>query len=277
MLGYKLFTAQHNSNSTFILATQNKIRLIDKITNFSLRFLQGRCISLLTEKCYAPTPDCFEIAVRFMGVQRQKCSLRSLGVDTELFHPIQNPEEEEQRQKLRECFGFSSDDIVCIYTGRLTEGKNPRLLAQAISQLVFEGRPYKGMFVGNGCQKDEIISYKDCVVNPLVEYLELAKFYQIADVAVYPVEYTTSMLEAAACGLPLIISNRIQAKERIEGNGLVYRENDLQDLINKLKKFQNPNERARLGLNGAKKMRQKFSWQAVAHRTLKDFEQAIQG
>jgi glycosyltransferase involved in cell wall biosynthesis len=276
ILGYKLFTAQHNSISTFILASQNKIRLIDKIINFSLRFSQGRFISLFTEKCYPPTPDCLEIAVRFMGVQRQKCSLRSLGVDTEVFHPVRNRKEETQRRILRKHFGFSQDDIVCIYTGRLTYSKNPLCLAQAISNLLSVGRPFKGLFIGNGSQEAQIKSYEGCLVHPFVKYLDLTKYYQLADVAVYPVEYTTSMLEAAACGLPLVISNRIQAKERIEGNGLTYAENDLQDLIHTLKKLENIDERSRLGLAGNQKMRQNFSWLAVASKTLNDFQKSFQ-
>jgi glycosyltransferase involved in cell wall biosynthesis len=274
-LGYKLFTAQHNSNSTFFLATQYKISLLDKIKNFFLRFLQGRIISCFTEKCYPPTPDCLEIAVRFMGVHRQKCSLRPLGVDTELFHPIQTVEEDKNRQELRKLYGFGPDDIVCIYTGRLTYGKNPLCLAQAISMLIAAGRPFKALFVGNGRQKTEIESYEGCVVHPFVKYLELKKYYQIADVAVYPVEYTTSMLEAAACGLPLVISNRIQAKERIEGNGLTYAENDPQDLMYTLKKLENSDERSRLGIVGSQKMDQSFSWLIVARQTLGDFQNSL--
>lgn len=276
LLGYKLFTAQHNSNSTFFLATQDKISLTDEIKNFFLRFSQGRVISFFTEKCYPPTPDCLEIAVRFMGVHRQKCSLRPLGVDTELFHPIRTRDEDKKRQVLRKHFGFRPDDIVCIYTGRLTYGKNPLCLAQAVSNLLAAGRPFKGLFVGNGRQKADIESFEGCVVHPFVKYLELTKYYQIADVAVYPVEYTTSMLEAAACGLPLVISNRIQAKERIEGNGLTYAENDPQDLIHTLKKLEDIGERSRLGLAGTQKMNQSFSWLNVAGRTLNDFQNSFQ-
>jgi glycosyltransferase involved in cell wall biosynthesis len=84
------------------------------------------------------------------------------------------------------------------------------------------------------------------------------------------------MLDAAASGLPIVVSNRIQARERFDGNGLTYNENDQQDLIHTLKKLEDAVERLRLGQTGAEKMSQQFSWSVVARRTLNDFEQALQ-
>ena len=74
----------------------------------------------------------------------------------------------------------------------------------------------------------------------------------------------------------MVISNRIQAKERIEGNGLTYAENDPQDLIHTLKKLEDIGERSRLGLAGTQKMNQSFSWLNVAGRTLNDFQNSFQ-
>ena len=39
------------------------------------------------------------------------------------------------------------------------------------------------------------------------------------------------MLDAAACGLPVVVNDTLRATERINGNGLQYRLNDVDDLV----------------------------------------------
>ena len=84
------------------------------------------------------------------------------------------------------------------------------------------------------------------------------------------------MLDAAAIGLPIVVSDRIQARERVDGNGLTYAENNIEDLTATLKLLEDSGERLRLGQAGAAKMKSQFSWLAIAHRTLRDFERALQ-
>jgi glycosyltransferase involved in cell wall biosynthesis len=210
-----------------------------------------------------------------MGVAANKCVLRPLGVDTELFKPIVSDTEKEKRLHMRTQLGFSPEDIICIYTGRLTHRKNPLCLAQAIELLAAKGLPFKAFFVGNGPQEEILRSFpKSCVVHPLVNYFDLPTYYQLADIAVWPVEYTTSMLEAAACGIPIVINENIQARERVEGNGMTYKENDPTDLARSLALLGDAERRKQLGQMGAQKMVDHFSWKAVAQRTLSDFEHA---
>jgi glycosyltransferase involved in cell wall biosynthesis len=60
---------------------------------------------------------------------------------------------------------------------------------------------------------------------------ELVGYYSAADVGVWPLECSIGMQEAMSCGLPVIISDKIGAPERISnGNGLAYREGDIEDL-----------------------------------------------
>ena len=83
------------------------------------------------------------------------------------------------------------------------------------------------------------------------------------------------MLDAAACGLPLIISDGVVYREHVEGNGLVYRMNDLNDLVTKLLELESPDVRVRLGAHGAEKMRSEFSWDFVARRRISHYRQAL--
>jgi len=275
-LGYKLFTGNHYHASVFPLANKrlppwNKELLRCRIT----RSLPGRLVSLFTERCYAITSDCADVAVRFFGVPKKKIEICPLGVDTELFRPIFSQEERQQRAKLRKRLGFSDSDIVCIYTGRLGEDKNPLLLARAVANLKVARESFRGLFVGNGVQADAIRSCPRCVIHPFVPVRELGDFYRAADIGVWPTQESTSMLDAAACGLPIVANNTMTAPERLEGSGLAYKLNDAEDLVRTLLTLRNQETRNRLGSYGAQKMARNFSWECVARRRLRDYEATL--
>ena len=83
------------------------------------------------------------------------------------------------------------------------------------------------------------------------------------------------MLDAAACGIPIVVNDTLRATERIEGNGLTYRLDDLEDLIRVLASLKEQPDRERLGRCGAKRMCSLFSWESIAQRRLRDYETAF--
>jgi glycosyltransferase involved in cell wall biosynthesis len=85
------------------------------------------------------------------------------------------------------------------------------------------------------------------------------------------------MLDAAACGLPIVVNDTLAAVERIQGNGRTYRINDVPSLVAALKTLESPEERRRLGNNGAAKMSKQFSWTAIARVRLEYYRRAIEG
>jgi len=276
--GYKLFTGSHFHASIFPLANKdlswwNHERLVCTLT----RATPGRLVGLVTEKCYTIAEDCADIAVRFFGVPEKKTVICPLGVDTELFRPASGEGERLERDGLREKLGFLESDIVCIYTGRLNDDKNPLLLAQAIAELQRRGERFRGLFLGDGTQLDAIRAQAGCVTHPFVPVQELAGFYRATEIGVWPAQESMSMLDAAACGLPIVVNDTISVAERTEGNGLLYKLNDLQDLVRVLLELRDPGVRRRLGSAGASKMARDFSWDSVARRRLNDYQAALRG
>jgi glycosyltransferase involved in cell wall biosynthesis len=275
-LGYRLFTGNHYHASVFPLANKAVAWWnVESLRCAATRALPGRAVSLLTEKCYAIAPDCADVAVRFFGVPRKKIEVCSLGVDTDLFRPISTEKDQRARLELRKRLGFAESDIVCIYTGRFGEDKNPLLLAQSVAHLAVKGEPFRGLFVGKGIQGEAIQLCAGCTTHPFVPVDELGDFFRAADVGVWPAQESLSMLDGAACGLPIVANHTMTAKERIEGNGLFYSLNDREDLIRVLLQLLDPQTRVQLGSFGARKMAQEFSWEAVAKRRLQDYQVAL--
>ncbi len=266
-LGYKYFTANHIVASVFPLYHKDKNNYFKKALFFVTRTIPGKLIAQITSRCYPATIDALEIAVKYYGVPTSKAKLVPLGVDTDFFYPLKMA----NRETIRTGFGIGASDLLCIYTGRFTEGKNPLLLAKAIHKLVEMNEPFKALFLGDGPQKEEIKKLKGCIVHDFIPYHELPEFYRISDIGVWPRQESTSMLDATACGLPIIISNRVQAKERIEGNGLTYIENEVDDLVTQLLMMKDNRIRNKFSEYGVEKIKNHFSWQCIAKEREKDY------
>jgi glycosyltransferase involved in cell wall biosynthesis len=272
LYGYKLFTANHTVASVFPLFQQGKGGSLHKTLFFISRTIPGKLVSMFTSLCFPATIDALDIAVKYYGIPKDKVKLASLGVDTDFFCPAPaTANTTENREAKRRALGINSDEILCIYTGRFTEGKNPLCFAQAINKLVERNEPFKALFMGDGPQVDAIRKNKGCIVHEFVPYHQLPSFYTIADIGVWPRQESTSMIDAAACGIPIVISNRVQATERVEGNGFTYIENDVDDMVNTLLKLKDNELRKQLATHGVNKIQTSYSWDKIAKERAKDY------
>lgn len=244
--------------------------LKDRRNSFNSRL---RFINDTTSRSYPIAEDVAGIAMSRYKVPADKIRVQSLGVDTQAFCPPETPDQRAAGEERRKAFGFTKDDIVCIYTGRFTRDKNPHCLAEAIDLLSGEGLPFKGLFVGNGPEEDieYLRSMRGCQVGPFVKAKELPAFYWSADIGVWPREESTSQLDAAATGLPLILSDQIKVTERVDGNGLLYAEGNAPDLARALRALLDPAVRSRMSAIGISNVRERFSWESIARTRLKDY------
>lgn len=275
-LGYRLFSGCHYHASVFRLAQSKATRFHpQRLRCYLERGLHGRMVSWATEKYYAISPDCAEVAERFFGVPKSKLEVCPLGVDTEIFHPVSGSEESAERTALRQRLGFRDGEIVCVYSGRFSADKNPLLLARAIAGLAASKELYRGLFIGNGAQAEAIAQCPGCIMHPFVPMRELGAFYRASEIGVWPAQESMSMLDALACGLPLVANDTMNAPERLQGCGLQYRLGDLDDLVRSLRLLGDAALRDRLGFEGARRMRQEFSWEAIAARRLEDYSAAL--
>lgn len=275
-LNFKLFSAAHTTISVFPLARRvTRLWDIEWISNLVARAIPGRIVSAFTETCYAATSDCAEVAARFYGMPKRKIVIAPLGVDTDNFYPATTADMLRERASTRAGLGFSEEQIVCIYTGQFTAAKNPIILARAVAVRRAHGDAVRGLFIGNGAQRDDIAACDGCVVLPFRPHRELPRYYRAADIGIWPTQESMSMLDAAACGLPIVVNDTLLAKERIDGNGLTYRLNDVSDLAEKIGLLKDPEFRNRLGAIGARRMSQLFSWASIAQRRLADYETAL--
>jgi glycosyltransferase involved in cell wall biosynthesis len=273
---YELFTGAHMTSSVFTLAQRKASWWSrDRLRCSLQRSLPGRVTSLFTRKCYAATEDCATVAVDYFGVQKRKVEVMYLGVDTEYFFPVSTELHSVKRTAVRRKLGFSEDDIVCIYTGKFTSDKKVHLLLKAVEQLRSHGLPFRALFIGEGPQGRELARLSWSTVLPFMPFQELGPFYRAADIAVWPGNESTSMLDAAACGLPLVISDEVFYRAPVDGNGKVFRQNDSLSLSETLLELSEAATRTIFGSAGALRMAREFSWECIAKRRLLEYEAAL--
>ena len=282
---FKLFTANHAVYSVLDTARNwEKISIFKRFIWHLFQRLPGRFVASQIEKCFAVTSDAGEIAERFLGVPAAKVKVTTLGVDTVQFHP-----DAQAREIARRDLGFSDSDIVVMYTGRLTNQKNPLLVAKAIEKLnnsrdflLFEGKKtfFTGLFIGDGEQKDAIEAIQNLKILPPKPYRELPKYYQAADIAVWAMEESTSQLDAVGSGLCLILTDKIVAYDLIEATqettkpkivSRKFQHQNFDDLVAQLASLADPSVRADLQKQGVATIEAASSWKVIAKERIKDY------
>ena len=273
--GFALFCETHQHMSVVKPFLKQSGALFRKAVYRMTRTLPTRLASLAVEKCYAISPDCAEVATRFYGVPRHKVKLQSLGADTELFRPVETEADVSARLALRRKLGFTDEHIVCVYSGRFSRDKNPLLLARAIDALHDREPRFKGLFIGEGVQKDEMAACRNTKIVSFMKHRSLAEHYRAADIAVWPTQESMSMLDAASSGLPIVVSDAVGEVERVNGNGRMYEENDVNSMVDVLGSLVSPADRQALGAVGRRKMLNGFNWTSYAQSVETDYHAAL--
>jgi glycosyltransferase involved in cell wall biosynthesis len=273
-VGYKLFTGNHMALSVF-RPLKTKMSFPQKTWFYSSRRLIGSYIARETVKCFSASEEGAMLCVKYYGIPKTKVVVLPLGVDTDQFHPCETESEFSRRISLRRDLGCGEGDVLCVYTGRFTEAKNPIVLAKAIDALRKKGFPFSGLFIGGGPQVDRIATCKGCQILDFVPWSHLGEYYRASDIAIWPQEESMSSLDAAATGIPVVLSDRIKVRERVEGNGRTYPHGSYEGLAEVLADLNDMSVRNDLGTNGMAKMRRMFSWSIHAERRMRYYNESL--
>ena len=279
---YKLFTGVHTILITFRqVVNWKKLTWKRKLFWSAFFYWPSKILVRNYETCYAVTRDASMIAHKMFGVPYHKIKVQTLGVDALLY----NNKIDDSVLTKRKSLGYSNEDIVCIYTGKITDEKKPLLLCKAIEELNKKGLRYKAIFIGAG--KEDIIAeikkFENVQVLNFMPGAELPIHYKMADIAVWPNSITTSMLDAAACAKPVIVSDSVYAYDEVNGNqktkpqiiaSFFETENHL-DLAEKLEKFKDAQHRKEIGEKAMQYIMDNLSWDKLAEKRLEEYRKVL--
>lgn len=170
-----------------------------------------------------------------------------------------------------------------LYVGNLEPRKNLPSLLRAFATLVKRGLPHSLVLVGSrGWMDDDIFStLRDLNVGHrvfmpgYVPQEELPALYSAASLFVYASRYEgfgLPILEAMACGVPVITSNVASMPEIAGDAGMLIDPNNETELSEAMARILNDSElRAKMSRDGIERARQ-FSWERAARETLRVYE-----
>jgi glycosyltransferase involved in cell wall biosynthesis len=157
------------------------------------------------------------------------------GVDTDRFNPAPKP----VKAELRKVYGIGPEQFVVLHVGHVKSKRNVQLLGrlqeQAGVQAIVVGSTSTGVERG---LRDDLAAAGCLVITKFVESVE--QLYRLSDCYVFPtpganrsasIEMPLSVLEAAACNLP-IVSTRFGALAEVfdDVSGFVFAESSEQVL-----------------------------------------------
>ncbi|NMB92557.1 MAG: glycosyltransferase family 4 protein [Parcubacteria group bacterium] len=212
------------------------------------------------------------------GISFDRIKIIPLGADTSLFKY-----DSLARQEIRNKLKITKNDVVYIYTGKIIPFKYLEILIESAFELMKKYKNIKVLFVGYSDQQYEnqlrsIIKLKnleECFIwQKAVPNKELYKYFSAADVAVWPHLHTNSILEAMACGLPVIVCDESRSCEEVKyNNGLIYRDLDVKDLKEKMEQlYLNEDLRKELGNNALEIVQKRYNWSNIAKEFIKEYE-----
>jgi glycosyltransferase involved in cell wall biosynthesis len=182
------------------------------------------------------------------GLDPAKLKILPRGLDTALFNP------ERRDPEFWRKFGPSNGEVRLLYVGRISREKDLDVLVDAYQRLRNENLPVQLYVVGHGPYSEALAELlPDAFFTGYLRGKELATAYASADIFVFPSTTDTFgnvIIEAQACGIPVIVSDSGGPKELVENNktGLVTKSHDVEDFTRALLRLiKNPALRRRLG------------------------------
>jgi galacturonosyltransferase len=175
----------------------------------------------------------------------------------------------------------SGDTVDFVFIGRVMKEKGIDQYLDAAKEIK-KRHPNVRFHICGFCEQDYEGELKILNDNGIVIYhglvSDMTEIYKIISCTIHPTYYAEGLsnvlLESAASGRPIITTDRSGCREVVEDgvNGYVVKQQNSQDLIEKIEKFLSlsVDERKAMGLAGRGKVEREFDRQIVVQKYLKE-------
>lgn len=189
------------------------------------------------------------------------------GVDVNEFVPGKN--------LFRKNF-HKKDKIRLISTGRLIERKGYHFLIEALAGLK---NKFELVLIGEGDMLNELKENAekfnvDVTFKGRIDHCKIVKELQNGDLFILPSlneGMSNSVLEAMACGLPIIVTDVGGSKELVKGNGFIVQKENVGNLKKVLFKI-DKKELVNMGKKSRQMVEERMSWKNMAERYLEVYD-----
>jgi glycosyltransferase involved in cell wall biosynthesis len=245
------------------------------------RELLNRWLAHISARVIAVSENVRSDLIRYDGIPAQKITVIHNGIDV---GRVQTPL---TRGEARERLGLAADTIVLGCVARLEEQKGHRFLLEALAQLNEPARGaarFRVVLVGDGRLRAQLEERAAGLgVAAWTMFLgtrhDVPDILKALDICVMPSLWeglSVAMLEAMAAGLPLVISDVSGVSQVVGDNeyGLKVPAGDAAELARAIARLADaPERRAALGAAARRRVRAKFSAQAMLAELARLYEE----
>jgi glycosyltransferase involved in cell wall biosynthesis len=207
------------------------------------------------------------------------------GIDIDLFKPSSSG-----REKIHALCNWQDDISPVIgYLGRLTPEKGLPLMMNVLDRLASQGNKWRALIVGKGPMLGELQqwaqNYPDRVrIFDNVGHDAVPDYLNAMDLLLAPSQTRPNcshqlgrmIIEAMACGVPVIASNSGEIPFVVGDAGIIVAEDDLDAWVRAIQNaIDSPTLRAELIAAGLDRVHTKFTWNIVANQKIAFFESLL--
>lgn len=290
--GYRLVHVQ-NIDSPLLLGLASKVLLRRKlvttihagwVVKAKERTLLGRLrlwlMRSLTDAFTAVSSDTARI-LRANSIRSLCISIIPNGVDLSHYRPATS----EERKRAREHLALPESSVVFLYVGRLVPIKQLDILLRAWAGLPAVERHL--VLVGDGPDRRLLEEVSRELHLPNIRFegyrTDVLRYLQAADIVVLPSSHeglSVSLLEAAAVGLPLLVSDIEANREIVRNgiNGLLFESGKIESLLAQMETLlRSPDLRQAFGAASHRAAKESYALEAVAQAHCDFYGQVLLG
>ncbi|QWH18741.1 glycosyltransferase family 1 protein [Bacillus mycoides] len=234
--------------------------------NWLLYYPIERILATHTDCLITINQEDYDLAVKHRFPVKDTKLVHGVGIDVQRFTLVT---ELEKRELKLQC-GYKSQDFLMFYAAEFNKNKNQSFLIRVLAQLKNEMPHAKLLLAGEGplieeCKK---IATQLGVTN-MVHFLgyrnDIASLLQMCDLAVassYREGLPVNIMEAMACGLPVVATDNRGHRELIinNKNGWIVDRDDIKEMADRIKGISiNPKVLAQMGQYGCTRIKNQYS------------------
>jgi len=215
------------------------------------------------------------------GIEERLTTLVHLGADPKRFK-----RDVERGAAVRARLGIPPEAVVIVNAGKITRNKDNHVLIEAMPEVVRGDPRAHLLMIGNAppeyrAELEGLIGRCGIAEHvtwiPFAENAELSSFYSAADIGVWPGDWSITVLEAASCGLPLVLPDREYALYSVENeNGILFERGNAPALAEAVMALvSNDDLRGAKGRRSRELIEKKLNWNEIAIETINIYQEVI--
>ena len=264
----KFIISKHLDNS-FISGSNTK----ENNNNLFLSLFIEKWIINRSHKCIAISSSVKKFFIKNYGVKKNKIDVIYYGIDTKKFQKNSKDKIINKHKLINKNKNF----LILGTIARLVEQKNISLILKALSVYKKQGHKFRYYIMGDGPKLKQLVKNCDELgitkeVKFLGYSLKTKSFLQNIDVFCLSSNYEglgMVLLEAMSTKVPIIATNTSAIPEIVTKKcGLLFKKNDNNDLLRKIKKFSNVKLRKHYATKAYKRVEKYFTLKKCLNKVI---------